>query len=463
MITDPDSPSSSLGRELKSRHVTMITIGGVIGAGLFVGSSAAIATVGPAVVLSYLIAGILVTLIMRMLSEMASTHPGEGAFTEYTRHGLGNWAGFVGGWLYWYFWVVVIAIEAIAGGVIIAEWIPLPMWQIAAGLLLALAAVNLLSTRSFGEFEFWFASIKVAAIIVFIVVAGGYALGFAPSAVPVNLTSGGGFMPFGAAAVLAGVATVIFSLVGAEIATIAAAEAAEPSKVVARLTTTIITRILLFYVLSVFLIVAVVPWSSIVPGQSPFVAALDRIGVPGAGLAMTLVVLTAVLSCLNSGLYVVSRVLFVLAGRGDAPKSLVAVNRRQVPVRSILVATVASALLLGVAIVSPDDAFTLLVNASGALMLMVYLLVALAQIRLRRMRQVEGAPPPPIRMWLFPWLSWAAVAGMVGLLVAMGFMPALRSQLFASMGVALLALLAYLLLRRRGRPAAAAPAAARAR
>lgn len=459
MTNDPDNAPSALGRELKSRHVTMITIGGVIGAGLFVGSSAAIATVGPAVVLSYLIAGLLVTLIMRMLSEMASTHPGAGAFTEYTRHGLGDWAGFVGGWLYWYFWVVVIAIEAIAGGVIIAEWIPLPMWQIAAALLLALAAVNLMSTRSFGEFEFWFASIKVAAIIVFIIVVGGYALGFAPSAVPVNLTSGEGFMPFGVAAVFAGVATVIFSLVGAEIATIAAAEAAEPAKVVARLTTTIITRILLFYVLSVFLIVAVVPWTTIVPGESPFVAALDRIGVPGAGLAMTLVVLTAVLSCLNSGLYVVSRVLFVLARHGDAPKSLVAVNRRQVPVRSILVATAASALLLGVAIISPDDAFTLLVNASGALMLMVYLLVAVAQIRLRRVRQAEGAPPPPIRMWLFPWLSWAAVIGIVGLLVAMGFMPALRSQLFASLCVAALAILAFLLLRRRQSHAPAAAAA----
>lgn len=444
----------TLGRELRSRHVAMITIGGVIGAGLFVGSSTTIATVGPAVVLSYLLAGALVTLVMQMLGEMASLHPGAGSFTEYTRLGLGQWAGFVSGWLYWYFWVVLIAIEAIAGAGIIAEWIAAPQWRIAGVLLLVMAGVNFMSTRSFGEFEFWFSSVKVAAIIGFIIVAAGYAFGFAPGAVGPNLTAGGGFVPFGTAAVLAGVASVIFSLVGAEITTIAAAEAAEPSKVVARLTTTIITRILLFYVLSIFLITAVVPWTEIVPGESPFVAALDRIGVPGAAFAMKFVVLTAVLSCLNSGLYVVSRVLFVLARHGDAPAGLVAVNRRKVPTRSIAVATLASGLLLGVAILSPDDAFSLLVNASGATMLMIYFMVALSQIRLRRAREAQGLPPAPVRMWLFPWASYAAAAGTLVLLAAMGAMAELRSQLVASLAVGALVALAYLAVRRRGARAA---------
>lgn len=451
----PQVSANTLGRELRSRHVAMITVGGVIGAGLFVGSSTTIATVGPAVVLSYLLAGALVTLVMQMLGEMASLHPGAGSFTEYARLGLGPWAGFVGGWLYWYFWVVLIAIEAIAGASIIGEWVAAPQWQIAAALLAVMTAINLMSTRSFGEFEFWFSSIKVAAIIGFIVVAAGYAFGVAPGTVGSNLSAGGGFAPFGAAAVLAGVASVIFSLVGAEITTIAAAEAAEPSRVVARLTTTIITRILLFYVLSIFLITAVVPWTSIVPGQSPFVAALERVGVPGAAFAMKVVVLTAVLSCLNSGLYVVSRVLFVLARHGDAPAGLVTVNRRKVPSRSIGVAAVASALVLGIAILSPDDAFSLLVNASGATMLMIYLLVAVSQIRLRRRREREGLPPAPVRMWLFPWASYAAVAGTVVLLAAMGVMPDLRSQLVASVAVGVLVLLAYLGVRRRS---ASAPA-----
>jgi L-asparagine transporter-like permease len=441
-----------LSRSLQSRHITMISIGGMIGAGLFVGSSAAIAAVGPAVIVSYLLAGIVILFVMRMLAEMVSAAPGVGSFTEYARLGLGHWAGFICGWLYWYFWVVVVAIEAIAGAKILHEWLPLPVWQIGFGLLVLLTAVNLLSSRTFGEFEFWFASIKVGAIVAFIVIAGAYACGFigpASAARLGNLHAHGGFAPFGAVAVLSGVTTVIFALCGAEIATIAAVESSAPARVISRMTSSIVVRILLFYVLSMALIVIVVPWRDIVPGVSPFVMALERMHVRGAGLLMSFIVLTAVLSCLNSGLYVTSRVLFTLSAHGDAPRAMVQLSRRRVPARAILIGTSFGYLAMIAAIVSPEVVFAFLVNASGALMLIVYLLIAGAQIRLRGQFQLTDPTRLKVRMWWFPWGSWAVVLAILAVLVAMAFTRDLASQLYASLFCLAVVSTCYLAFRRR--------------
>lgn len=432
----------------------MISIGGIIGAGLFVGSSAAIASVGPAVILSYTLAGAVVLMVMRMLSEMAAATPGIGSFTEYVRLGLGNWAGFLSGWLYWYFWVVVVAIEAIAGAALLAQWIALPVWQIGLILMVLLTIVNLLSSRAYGEFEFWFSSIKVAAIVIFIMIAGAYALGLtSPSGHTwANLVEHGGFAPFGWLAVLAGMTTVVFSLCGAEIATIAAVESNESTRVIARLTTNIVVRILLFYVLSVLLIVTVVPWTEIRPGSSPFALALARTDIPLAGTIMNLIVLTAVLSCLNSGLYVTSRVLFTLAAKGDAPQSMIALSRRRVPARAILIGSSFGYFAVVLSVISPELVFAFLVNASGALMIFVYLLACFAHIKLRR--QIEEAAPErlTIKVWLFPHLSWLTIAAMLGVLAAMALTRELASQLYASLVCVGVVMLAYWLIRLR-RPA----------
>ena len=200
------SGAPRLSHTLQSRHVAMISLGGIIGAGLFVGSSAAIASIGPAVILCYILAGILILLTMRMLSELAVGLSGVNFFTDYARKVLGHPFGFVGGWLYWYFWMVVVAVEAIAGASIIAQWVPLPSWLIGLGLLACLTGVNLMSARSYGEFEFWFSSIKVAAIIAFILVTGSYVFGLMPGHGMdfSGLTAYGGFAPHGALSVLAG-------------------------------------------------------------------------------------------------------------------------------------------------------------------------------------------------------------------------------------------------------------------
>lgn len=430
---------SGLGRTLKSRHVEMIAIGGIIGAGLFVGSSTSINTVGPAAVVSYALAGMIVILVMRMIAEMAVAMPGAQSFPDYAREGLGHAAGFLSGWLYWYFWVVVVAIEAIAGAKIISDWFPaLPVWAVGMVLMALLTGVNLMSTRSYGEFEFWFSSIKVAAIIVFILLVGGFAFGLGNpgGAGLANLTGNGGFAPNGWGAVMAGVTSVIFALCGAEIATIAAAESEEPAGVIGRMTLTVSLRILIFYILSILLIVTVVPWAEIIPGASPFAATLERMGIPGAGVIMNAVVLVAVLSCLNSGLYVTSRALFGLARHGDAPQALVKVNARKVPVRAILIASLFSYGALAASVLSPERVFSFLVNASGAIMLFLYLMVAGAQLKLRTRFNAEAPERLKIRMWFHPWGTLFAIAAMVGVLAFMGLTPALASQLWLSLLVA---------------------------
>jgi L-asparagine transporter-like permease len=444
---------NALSRSLQPRHMFMITIGGIIGAGLFVGSSSAIETAGPAVVVSYAITGLLILLVMRMLGEMAVSMQGVRSFTEFARAGLGNWAGFSIGWLYWYFWGIVIPIEAIAGAKILHDdlgFTALTQFQTGSILMLLMTGVNLMSARSYGEFEFWFSSIKVGAILAFVLVAASYAFGLtSPTGNTLsNLVSHGGFAPMGWIAVLAAVTTVIFSMMGAEIVTIAAAESTEPAKAVARMTSSVISRIMLFYVLSLTFILAVVPWTDIHAPESPFTHALEVMGIPGAGQIMSFIILTAVLSCLNSCFYICSRVLFVLAAKGDAPRWLVKTNAQKVPSRSVLLGAVAGFLGL-FAQAASESVFTFLVNASGAIILFIYIAMAVAQIRLRRQTDAAGQKSA-LPMWGFPYLSCFAIGAMVAVLLAMVLTPALSTQFWASVFSVVVVLLAYQVRRARG-------------
>jgi L-asparagine transporter-like permease len=446
-------PKYELSRSLKGRHLTMISIGGIVGAGLFVSSSTSILAGGPASFISYAITGLLILLVMRMLGEMTTALPQVRSFTEFARAGLGDGAGFVVGWLYWYFWVLVVPVEAIAGAKILQSWLPFSPLQIGIGLMSVMTAVNLMSARSYAEFEFWFASIKVAAILVFIAIAASYAFGWTSphGATFGNLVEHGGFTPHGWIAVLAAVPTVFFAMTGAEITTIAAAESAEPGRAIARMSTAVIWRILIFYVISLFLIVSVTPWNTVVSGESPFTLALNTMHVPWAGTIMSGIILTAVLSCLNSAFYVSSRVLFILAERGDAPQVLVKLNARRVPVGSVLIGAAAGFLGIVAATQAPQVVFDFLVSSSGALIVFVYMTICVAQITLRRRRERNGEPPPAISMWLFPYLSYAAIAAMAAVLIAMAFTPRLQRDFYFSCITLLLAtLVQFIVSRLRG-------------
>ena len=441
---------------LKQRHMTMISLGGVIGAGLFVGSGAILNAAGPAAVLTYALTGVLVVLIMRMLGEMAVARPSVGSFSDYARISLGNWAGFTIGWLYWYFWVIVVGVEAVAGAGIIAQYVPgVPLWAIALGVIVLLTATNLYSVGSFGEFEFWFASIKVVAIIVFIFLGGLYIFGLWPSETPgfSNLYANGGFAPAGGLAVFSGITTVIFAFVGAEIVTIAAAESAEPERGVARAVNAVVYRVLLFYVLSVFLVAAIVPWnSSFTAGnvESPFAVALERMGIPGAATVMNFVILTALLSVLNSSLYTSSRMLFALTRHGDAPRFFTNTTARGVPIWAILAGTIVGYVSVLAAYFFPSQVFTFLLNSSGAVALFVYLLIAVSELRMRRRLERESPERLQLKMWLYPWLTYLSILGILAVLVSMAFTEDGRPQLLATIVSVIFFLVAYFLRSRYG-------------
>jgi GABA permease len=455
--TNPTTGKNELSKSLQGRHLTMISIGGIIGAGLFVSSSTSILRGGPASFLSYAICGLLILLVMRMLGEMATALPNVRSFTEFARAGLGDGAGFVTGWLYWYFWVLVVPVEAIAGAKILQNWLPLPPLAIGIGLMSVMTGVNLMSARSYAEFEFWFASIKVAAIIVFIVIAASYAFGFtAPHGSTFgNLSAYGGFTPNGWVAVIAAVPTVFFAMTGAEITTIAAAESAQPDRAVARMSAAVIWRILIFYVGSVFFIVSVTPWTNVRSGESPFTLALNTMHVPWAGEIMSVIILTAVLSCLNSAFYVCSRVLFILADRGDAPELLVKLNSRRVPVGSVLMSAIAGFLGIIAATETPQKVFDFLVSSSGALIVYVYMTIMISHINLRFARRRAGQSEPPVKMWLFPWLSYLAVGAMAAVLIAMAYTPALKQDFYASL-ITLVVAIAAAAVKQLRRPRSAA-------
>jgi GABA permease len=432
-------PAPTLSRGLRQRHVTMIGFGGIIGAGLFVCSGAVIKQAGPAAVGSYAIAGVLVILTMRMLGEMAVARPTTGSFVDYARTALGDRAGFVSGWLYWYFWVVVLAVEAIAGATIIQGWIPgLPLWIVSLFLMALLTGTNLFSVRSYGEFEFWFASIKVAAIIVFSVIMVAALIGIIgdTGASATNLTSHDGFLPKGGVAVLSAVVSVMFAIIGGEIATIAAAESDSPSKAVARTTQLLAVRISIFYIASVVLIVMVLPWNDTKVGGSPFSAALAQVGIPATEQIMNAIVLTAVLSCLNSGIYIASRMMFVLSGNGDAPKSMEKLSPRGVPVRAIFAAVAFGFLSVIAQAISPDGIFQFLLNSSGVVVLLVYVMICASQLVLRRRLEAVDPESLQLKMWAFPYLTIATMIGMVAVIVSMLFIDDVRSQLYASLGSA---------------------------
>jgi GABA permease len=426
------SATPVLKKALSQRQLRMIAIGGVIGAGLFVGSGVVIADTGPGAFITYAMSGVLIILVMRMLAEMAVANPSTGSFADYSRDALGNWAGFSVGWLYWYFWVIVVGFEAIAGAKIVQYWIHIPLWLCALVFMILMTATNLFSVSSYGEFEFWFAGIKVAAIVVFIGVGSLFVLGLWPhkSMDFSNLWAHGGFMPMGFGAITVGIVTVIFSMVGPEIATIAAAESAEPERAVAKAANSVIIRILVFFVGSIFLLATIVPWNDRSVAASPFVAAFTKIGIPYADDLMNAVVLTAVLSCLNSGMYTASRMLFVLAARREAPPQLVRVTRRGVPAVAIVASSVVGFLCVIAAAVSPDTIFAFLLNSSGAIILFVYLLIAISQIVLR-----YRTPDAQLKMkmWLFPVLSILTAVAIVAILAQMYMQKDLRSQLVLSL------------------------------
>ncbi|MFB8138485.1 amino acid permease [Streptomyces parvus] len=473
--TSPAVPAEPLSHGLKQRHLTMLGLGGVIGAGLFVGSGAGIAVAGPAIVVSYLIAGALAMLVMRMLGEMSAAMPASGSFSVHAERALGRWAGFSVGWLYWFLLVVVLAVEATAAAQIAHGWVPgVEPWAWVLLFMVVFTVANLTAVKNFGEFEFWFASLKVGAIVVFLVLGGLAVFGLLPDTDPVgmtNLTGQGGFLPNGWSGVVSGVLTVVFAFGGLEVVTIAAAETDDPARAVGRAVRSAVVRILFFYVGSMLVIVTVLPWTAQQAGLSPYVKVLDAIGVPSAGQIMNIVVFVALLSALNANLYGSSRMIFSLAERGEAPRGLLKVSgggagkgggadgssdgssgqAGGVPRRAVLASVAFGFVSVLLNLLWPDTVFLYMLNSVGAVLLFVWALIAASQLRLRARLEQEAPDALALRMWWFPYLTWVTLAGLLGVLLLMLTDDAARPQVLWSAGATALVLLVAVGRERRER------------
>ncbi|MFJ3788168.1 amino acid permease [Kitasatospora sp. NPDC090091] len=440
-----------LSHGLKQRHLSMIALGGVIGAGLFVGSGAGIAAAGPAIILAFTLSGLLVMLIMRMLGEMSAARPASGSFSVHAEKEIGPWAGITAGWMYWVMLCCGVAAEATAAGKIVNGWVPgVSAWVWVGLFMVFFCASNLTAVKNFGEFEFWFAAIKVAAIVAFLVLGALGVAGVLGHGSPgtTNLTGQGGFLPNGVSGLIVGLLASVFAYGGLETVTIAAAESDDPKRNVANAVRTAVWRIAVFYIGSMALVVTLVSWKDpSVVENGPYVTVLQHLGVPGAGTIMEAVVLVALLSAMNANIYGSSRMAYSLVARGQGPKALAKVSGG-VPRAAVL----ASCLFgFGAVLASkfwPDTVFTWLMNTTGVAILVVWFFICVVQLRMRRRLEREAPELLTVRMWGYPYLTWVAMAAVAAILALMTTTEGNREQLYAA-GVLVALLITAGLLKQR--------------
>ncbi|MCQ9136197.1 MULTISPECIES: amino acid permease [Streptomyces] len=432
-VSTPQESDAVLSHGLKQRHLSMIALGGVIGAGLFVGSGAGIAAAGPSIVAAYALSGLLVMLVMRMLGEMSAAHPSSGSFSAHAERAFGPWAGFTVGWAFWVLLCTAVGLEGIGAAKIVTGWLPgTPEWAWTALFVLAFCGTNLAAVKNFGEFEFWFAALKVGAITLFLTLGVLAVAGVLPGTHSPGASNLGEVFPHGAEGLVVGLLASVFAYGGLETVTIAAAESEDPVGGVAGAVRTAMWRIAVFYVGSMAVIVTLVPWDSpAVVEKGPYVAALDQLGIPAAGQIMNVVVLAALLSAMNANVYGASRIAHSLVARGQGPKALGRVSGGA-PRVAVLASCVFGFGCVALSHWRPDDVFPWLLNMIGAVILVVWIFIALSQLRLRRRLERESPERLVVRMWAFPALTWVALAGMAAILVLMAREPGTRVQLYGS-------------------------------
>ncbi|WOE32894.1 MULTISPECIES: amino acid permease [unclassified Acinetobacter] len=419
--------SDGLKTGLKSRHLTMISIAGVIGGALFVGSGNVIYNAGPAALIAYSLGGLLVLFIMRMLGEMAVLNPDSGSFSTYADRAIGRWAGFSIGWLYWSFWTLLMGWEAFVAGTILNNWFPfIPVWAYMLLVIVALVWINLCDVKNYGEFEFWFALIKVIAIILFLVF-GSLAIfhlwpwGDASMVGGAHYLTADGFMPNGISSVITALLGVMFAYMGAEIVTVAAAETKNPAKEIRKASNSIVWRIILFYVGSMLITVCLIPFNNPLlkdPTWGTYSVTLTALGIPEARHIVNFVVLTSVCSCFNSALYTCSRMVYSLSKRGDAPKSFGFTNKNNSPWVGVIFSSLFSLVAVYLTATESMNVYDVLMLATGTVSLYVYLAIAISQLQLRKKLQAEGQEIP-FKMWLFPWLTYLVIIFIIGALITM--------------------------------------------
>jgi amino acid transporter, AAT family len=415
----------ALRRGLRARHIQLIAIGGTIGVGLFLGSARAIHIAGPALILSYALIGVVIFFIVRALGELMTYRPVSGTFAAYAEEFLGPLAGFVTGWSYWFMWIVVAMAELTAVGIYVNYWFPgIPQWVSALAGLSVLYGLNLLAVRVFGEVEFWFALIKVVTIVgliltgLFIITFGVGALG--PTASFSNLWNDGGFFPYGFAAALQTVQMVTFAYAGIEMIGVTAGEAENPTVVLPRATNRIILRIMLFYIGSLIIILALVPWRQLKEDVSPFVYLFEKMGLPAAAAVINLVVITAAMSSCNSGVFTTGRMLFSLGERGHAPRIFQSLNRRRLPAAGIHASAAVMLLGVGLNYLVPKSTFVWLTSITLVGSIWTWAMIMICHLRYRTRVERGTAAAVAYRMPGAPYANWMVLLFLVGVTVMLG-------------------------------------------
>jgi L-asparagine transporter-like permease len=442
---------SGLHRTLSASKLTMIAIGGAIGTGLFLGSGFAIGTAGPSVLVSYAIGALIALLLMGCLAEMTVAHPTTGSFGGYAEHYVGPLAGFMVRYAYWTCIVLAVGTEVTAVALYMKFWFPAvpgSVWILAFSALLI--TVNAFSVSTFGTVEYWFSLVKITAIVAFILLAGYIVfqtIGVQPNDAAGsvgfrNYTAFGGFLPHGIGGMWVAVIMAIFSYLSIEMIAVAAGEAAQPEVAIVRAFSSTVVRLVLFYILTLALMLAVLPWTQAGSARSPFVMVIERLHLPAAGGVMNFVILVAALSAMNSQLYITTRMMFSLARAGQAPRGLGTLTARGIPFNALLVSTSGIALATVLSVVAPGGAFLMMVGISVFGAMFTWMMIFVTHYFFRRTRLREGTAPASFSMWGFPATPLLGAALMAALLLTTAFTDAFRLTLV--FGLPYLALLAVI-------------------
>ena len=444
--------AQGLKRGLTARHIRFMALGSAIGTGLFYGSAAAIQMAGPAVLLAYLIGGAAVFMVMRALGEMAVRDPVSGSFGQYASTYLGPMSGFILGWTYAFEMIIVCLADITAFGIYMGFWFPdVARWIWVLGIVLLIGGLNLCSVKVFGEMEFWLSLLKVAAIVAMILAGFGimlFGIGSAGSADAAatgisNLWSFGGFMPNGVGGLIASFAVVMFAFGGIEIIGITAGEAKDPERVIPKAINAVPLRILLFYVLTLFVLMAIYPWTQIGSQGSPFVQIFDSLGISSAATLLNIVVITAAVSAINSDIFGAGRMMYGLAQQGHAPKGFAQISRHGVPWMTVLVMGVT--LLAGVVLnyLIPEDIFLIIASIATFATVWVWLMILVTQIAMRRSMTAEEVAQLKFPVPFWPYAPIAATVFMVFIFGVLGYFPDTRAALIVGAVWIVLLIVAY--------------------
>lgn len=395
----------SLQKKLRPRHISFMAMGGVIGTGIFKGSAETIGIAGPGIVLSYVFAGLLLLVVMGAIAEMATVYANKN-MKDFIRDAFGERLSFIVGWLYCFMWLTVCVIEVLAAGSFLQYWLPdMPLWLLTLASAALILIINMMSVGGFGETEFWLAGIKIGMIILFIVLGAGILFGVIPVAdapsLTQNFTERGGFFPQGFTAIFSGLLVVMFSYGGSELIGLTLTEAQDAEKVLPRVVKNFILRVILFYTLPILIICGLIPWDQLDGHISPFVQVLASIGLKGSAHVMNFILITAVLSAANSGIYGATRMLHSMASQGEAPAGLARTSRKGVPVNSLKLCAVILGVGAMLAYFYQDSLFRILMAVPGFVVLLVWISICLSQLKLRKRYPKE----PGFKVWGYPYIT----------------------------------------------------------